>query len=526
MSAITFIRQRPRAAVCVALAAVTLAVYAQVLRNDFISYDDPDYIAQNPHVTSGLTMTNIVWAFQGSHAANWHPLTWMLHMADCELFGLHPAGHHFVNVLFHVADSMLLFLLLSRMTNAIWRSAFVAAAFALHPLHVESVVWAAELKDVLSAFFFLLALLAYVQFADLWKVQKRRAKNFYIFALFLFACGLMSKPMVVTLPCVLLLLDFWPLRRFAVPGSWQRLLLEKIPFFLLSIAACIITARAQRVAMWSPGLLPLSFRVENAAVSYVRYLSKIFWPSDLALIYPYPHHWPTTLVPGVAALLLLLTTIFILQIKHFPYLAVGWFWFLGMLVPVIGIVQVGVQAMADRYAYLPSIGIFILVAWGANDLTQRAPRLKRILPAAAGAALAGCIAVTSVQLTYWRNSIEIFWHTIKVTDNNYSAYDCFGHALDSIGKTKEAEEFFAAAVKVEPDFPSSQFHLGMVLLERGDFLDASNHLAEAVRLDPSDPVMQFNFATFQSQHGDPKIAAEHFEIARKLDPDLTVPRKQ
>ncbi|HTV63147.1 MAG TPA: hypothetical protein VMH30_11320 [Verrucomicrobiae bacterium] len=554
MSLADFIRKRPATTICLGLAVVTVLVYLPMLRDNFINYDDPDYILGNAHVNHGLTWNGVVWAFTSSNAANWHPLTWISHMIDCQFFDLHPAGHHLMNLLFHTANVLLLFLLLKNMTGAIWRSAFVAAAFAWHPLHVESVAWASERKDVLSAFFWMLSLLAYVKYAANSRIlppsgrdnsntpppsEPRPHNSFrpltspsYWLALLFFACGLMSKPMVVTLPFVLLLLDFWPLRRFDLHGSWfhirnlGKLLLEKIPFFALTIASCIITMRAQNGARWSTASLGFPFRLENAAMSCVRYISKTFWPTDLALIYPYPHSWPLGAVIAVAIVLALLTAIFISQARRFPYLLMGWLWFLGTLVPTIGIVQVGVQSMADRYSYLPSIGIFVLVAWGANDLFERWPDRKKFLRVAAGLALAGCLAVTSIQLTYWKNSLTIFAHTVQVTTDNYAADDCLGKSLDNIGQTNAAAAFYNEAVRLEPDYPMAQFDLGLLDVEQGQPAEASNHLAAAARLDPHNPVMQFDFGVFLAQHGAPAQAAGSFKAALADQPDFPEAREQ
>ncbi|HEY1717381.1 MAG TPA: tetratricopeptide repeat protein [Verrucomicrobiae bacterium] len=519
-------------AVCLALAAITLLVYSPMLWHGFINYDDPDYITGNAHVIGGLTWTNVAWAFTTGDAANWHPLTWISHMTDCQLFGLNPAGHHLTNLLFHIANTLLLFLLLKKLTSAIWRSFFVAALFAWHPLHVESVAWASERKDVLSAFFWMLALLAYAQFAGLSKIQNPKSKAFYILALFLFACGLMSKPMVVTLPFVLLLLDFWPLQRFTIYDlrfTIWRLISEKIPFFALSAAASVVTFLVQKAggATLAFGVLPLHARIENALLGYVRYLSKIFWPGDLALIYPYPAHFSIAAVVGAAALLVLLTAIFILQTKQFPYLLVGWLWFLGTLVPVIGVVQVGFQSIADRYTYLPSIGIFILAAWSMNDFLNSRANKKKISALAGTAALAGCLAATSIQLKYWRGDVELFWHTIKVTNDNYDAYDCFGRMLENIGKKKEAVEFYKAAISINPNYSRAHVDVAMDLLDlNGDPNEISNHLAAAARLSPGSPVMQYDFGVFLAQHGQPGEAAAHFKAALADKPDFSEAQKQ
>jgi hypothetical protein len=512
-------RKQLTAMICFALAAITLLVYLPMLRHGFVNYDDPDYITGNAHVTGGLTWANAAWAFTSSDASNWHPLTWISHMADCQLFGVNPAGHHLTSLLFHIANTLLLFFLLEKLTGAIWRSFFVAALFAWHPLHVESVAWASERKDVLSAFFWMLALLAYVRFAQ------KQSKPGYFLALAFFACGLMSKPMVVTLPFVLLLLDFWPLQRFN-NSTMQRLILEKIPFFALSLASSFITYHVQNGALWSSGLLTFQFRLANAIMSYVRYISKTFWPTDLALIYPYPHFWPLAGVICVAALLAMLSAIFILQAKRFPYLPVGWFWFLGTLVPAIGLVQVGVQSMADRYTYLPSIGIFILAVWGLNDLLNSQPRKTKIFALTGSAVLISCLICTSIQLRYWRSSIGIFAHAIDVTADNYAANDCLGKALEIRGFYNDAGYYYNEAVHIEPDYPMAQFDLGMNLLERGNFNEASNHLAIAVQLSPHNPVMQFDFGTYLMQHGNPADAANHFKAALADRPDFPDAQRQ
>ena len=539
MSAAHFTRKQLTAVICLALAAVTLTVYLPMLGHGFVNYDDPDYITSNPHVKAGLTWPGIVWAFQSSDASNWHPLTWISHMMDCQLFALNPAGHHLTNLLFHTANALLLFIVLKQMTGALWRSAFVAALFAWHPLHVESVAWASERKDVLSAFFWMLTLLAYTRYAGESKVhppssgsgatRSPKSKVFYALALFFFACGLMSKPMAVTLPFVLLLLDFWPLGRFTIHDSRftiARLIGEKIPFFALTIASCIITRLVQGGAVWSSASLHFPFRLANALMSYVRYISKTFWPADLALIYPYPHHWPLAGVIVVAVLLVMWSVLFLWWAKRFPYLAVGWFWYLGTLVPAIGLVQVGVQSMADRYTYLPGIGLFIIVAWGLNDLLNSHPQKAKIAAIAGSLALAGCLAATSIQLNYWRNSIELFRHTVRVTTDNYAAADCLGKALEETGLVAPATQLYAEAVRIEPDYPMSQFDLGMILLEQGRADEASNHLAAAAQLAPRNPVMQFDFGTYLLQHGKPGEAANYFKTALAAKPDFPEAKRE
>jgi protein O-mannosyl-transferase len=523
--------------ICIVLAAGTLALYAPLLRHGFLNYDDPAYILNNPHVNTGLTWSGIVWAFNnGGYAANWHPLTWISHMIDCQVFGLHPAGHHLVNLLFHTANTVLLFILLNYMTGAMWRSAFVAALFAWHPLHVESVAWASERKDVLSAFFWMLTLLAYAKAVRCSKKPETDGQQdlslvtchsslYYWLALLLFACALMSKPMVVTLPFVLLLLDYWPLQRVHL-STLKRLLIEKIPFFALIIVSCHITMAVQKQAIWSTAALGFDYRLANALMSYVRYISKIFLPTNLALIYPYPHSWPLAGVVAAVVVLLALSGIFIFLARRFPYLITGWLWFLGTLVPAIGLVQVGVQAMADRYTYLPSIGIFIIAIWSASNLLDSLPHKTQICTLAGGAALAVCLAFTSIQLSYWRSSLAIFTHTVEVTPNNYAAEDCLGKTWDDLGYPDNAALCFEKAVEIEPTFAMSQFDLGMNLVERGNPNEASNHLAIGANLFPADPVMQYDFGIFLLQHGNTNGAAERFAAALADRPDFPEARHE
>ena len=467
-------RNQQSAVICLALALVTAALYWPMTHHEFINLDDQQYITQNAHVQAGLTWPGMVWAFETTEAANWHPLTWISHMLDCQLYGSYPGGHHATNLLLHIANTLLLFLLLNQMTGALWRSAFVAALFAWHPLHVESVAWAAERKDVLSGFFFLLTLIAYTRYVTSggWRVTgkeeiapasdpsraTRHPSLYYWLALLFFACGLMSKPMVVTLPFVLLLLDFWPLGRFssfkfqvsssekpstpvnrAQAESAARLICEKLPFFALALAGSMATYLAQKAggATWSQHALPFHLRMANALLAYVRYISKTFWPADLAVVYPYPHHWPAGLAAGAALLLILWTGLFLWRARRSPYLFVGWFWFLGTLIPAIGLVQVGPQSMADRYMYLPGIGLFILVAWGLNDFLNLRPQWRQMIALAGGAALAGCLVVTRLQLGCWQNSIKLLTHTVAVTPDNYTACNFLGRALDGAGRRRK-----------------------------------------------------------------------------------------
>jgi tetratricopeptide (TPR) repeat protein len=580
------------ALICLALALVTTALYWPMTHHPFVNFDDDDYITNNSHVKAGLTWAGMVWAFRTGAAANWHPLTWLSHMLDCQLYGLYPGGHHSTNLLFHVANTLLLFLLLRQLTGTVWRSALVAALFAWHPLHVESVAWAAERKDVLSAFFWLLTLMAYARYVtgDKWLVTRSDPASFpgphhslphYFLALFFFACGLMSKPMVVTLPFVLLLLDFWPLNRFQ-PGNSARsvinLIVEKLPFFALTLAASIVTYLVQTSgrALWSPGALSFSDRLANALWAYERYISKTFWPVDLSIFYPHPYHWPASLAIGAALLLALWSGLSIWRARQNPYLLVGWFWFLGTLIPTIGLVQVGSQSMADRYMYIPSVGLFILAVWGLNDLLcsrkqklvtvlvtvalvshligtwiQVAdweigtliqemhreiglllilivwgliellrPKRQQIAAALGTLALAGCLVGTEIQLSYWQNSIKLFRHAIEVTTDNFVAYTCLGETLSDLGMKKEAMMLCAEAVRISPNSPVAQFNYGMALLQNNKPDEALAHLDAAARLAPHNSEVQYNFGLFLLLHNKPDEAAGHFTAALVERPDF------
>jgi tetratricopeptide (TPR) repeat protein len=510
-----------RVIICAVLALVTVILYWPTTRDGFINFDDDAYITDNSHVSRGLTSSGIVWAFKSGYAANWHPLTWISHMIDCQLFDLHPAGHHFTNTLFHTANTLLLFILLNMMTGAIWRSAFVAALFAWHPIHVESVAWAAERKDVLSAFFWMLSLIAYTRYAKnagLGTVNKTGLLSpFYWLALIFFACGLMSKPMVVTLPFVLLLLDFWPLQRLNL-SSARNLVIEKTPFLALALIGSIVTYLVQKTggAMLTSSF---SFRIGNALWAYERYIAKLFWPADLAIVYPFLTY--RLLIPALVATLLLAicSVAFVFLSRRMPYFFTGWFWFLGTLVPVIGIVQVGSASMADRYSYLPSIGLFIIVTWGLADLFSSAQG-KRFLVAAATTVLAACVILTSIQITYWRNSITLFTHALKVTTDNYVACACLGQALDVAGDDTNALFYCRESVRLNPDYPAGQFFLGTVLWKMGQTKEAFGYLNSAAHASPQDSGFQYNLGKFLLEHGFPDKAAPQFTAALTADPDF------
>ena len=509
------------ALICLVLALGTAALYWPVTSHPFILYDDEQYVTGNPHVLTGLGWDNFVWAFKSGEAANWHPFTWLSHQLDCALFGLDAGAHHFVSLLLHIANTLLLLVFLRGATGALGRSALVAALFAWHPLHVESVAWASERKDVLSTFFFLLTLIAYVRFANLSKVQSPKAKVFYALALLFFASGLMSKPMVVTLPFVLLLLDFWPLGRIQNDQLKTKnclpLLIEKTPFLLLAGIGSAVTYLVQNGAgaVWAT---PWPERLANIAISYARYVIKFFCPADLAIIYSHPEHWPVLDLIGALALLLAGTIPILLNWRRHPFLACGWLWFLGALVPAIGLVQVGAQSMADRYSYIPSIGFFIVVVWGGWEFFSTRPRGKNIFGLLAAGALLGCWLATPLQISFWRDNVTLFRHALEVSPDNYVAANCLGKAYEKIGDTPHALVLYRAAVAAAPRFPQSQFNYAVLLLQFGDRPEALKHLQAAAALEVLDADIQFALGQLFAQQGSWGAALNCFSNSVAVQP--------
>jgi tetratricopeptide (TPR) repeat protein len=467
--------------VCAALAAATLAVFWGARQCQFVNYDDPAYITSNQDIQHGLTGPSVRWAFQTGAASNWHPLTWLSHLADVQFYGMEPAGHHLTSVLLHTINGVLLFLILRKMTGALWPSAFVAAMFALHPLRVESVAWVSERKDVLSTMFWMLTVWAYVRYADNLKSQISNFKLFYALAILFFALGLMSKPMLVTLPIVLLLLDYWPLQRW--PRGLAKLVAEKIPFLILAAASSVVTFLVQRQggAVAALAGVPLGARVGNAFISYVRYLAKIFWPAGLSPLYPHPGYWPWWEVAGAVLVLVAITAWVIRQAHAQPYLVVGWFWFVIMLAPTIGLVQVGIQSMADRYTYVASVGVWIMLAWGANEWIKTQPW---ILGTAAVLAVGTCIILTPRQVAYWRTSETLFQHAVEVTDNNYLAYNNLGFDLSNRGETERAMSNFQKSLAINPNYDEARNNLGYALAALGRYQEATNEYIKALSLNP------------------------------------------
>jgi len=548
--------------IAIILAAGAFCAFLPVVKLDFTNYDDPDYLTENPAVKAGLTLRGLIWAFSSFHSGNWHPMTWLSHMLDCTIFGLNAAGHHFTNVIIHTANSVVLFILLRSLTGALWRSALVAALFALHPLHVESVAWVSERKDVLSTFFGLLAIWAYTGYVRNLG-SSARGTACYALALFAFALSLMSKAMLVTLPFVLLLLDYWPCGRllFGKPGKSRtpdrRVILEKLPFFALSAVLCVITFLAQKSAGAIAPLeeIPFGARVTNAVVAYNRYLFKIVWPTNLAVIYPVQLNWGVLTIVASVMVLAGITTMALWQLRRRPYLMFGWVWFVGTLVPVIGLVQVGNQSMADRYTYFPSVGLFLMISWGLGELVLNRATLQGqawIPGLVAGLMVLGCVALTEGQLRHWRNTETLFRHAVEVTRNNFVAYNSLGFCYSDRHEIGPAETCFRAAVAINPGNPFSwsglarvslqredydeaiancqaalvrnprlaEAHatLGQALVKKGEINQAISHYTEALQLRPDQASTHYNLANALAVSGQITDACQHYQESLRLEP--------
>ena len=491
--------------VCVFLVAITWLVFGQTIRYDFVNYDDNTYVYANPTITGGLTAHGIVRAFTGTHSRNWHPLTTLSHMLDCQLWGLRPGGHHLTNVILHTIAVVLLFLVLLQMTGSVWRSAFVGAVFAIHPLRVESVAWISERKDVLSAVFFMLTLGAYVRYARCPSLSR------YLTMSMLFVLGLMSKPMLVTVPFILLLLDYWPLKRFAGRLSAKRLILEKIPLFALSAAAGVATLWAQEPVRTEQ--LPLISRLGNGVLSYMIYVKQLIWPVPLAVFYPHPQDTLPSWEIVLAILLLALASAAAIALRRkYPYFITGWFWYLVMLLPVIGLIQVGSQAHADRYTYLPQIGLYLLLSWAiTNALVSQLQR--RILRVAAGVAVVALAWCAHIQASNWRNGESLWKHTIAVTSGNFIAHNGLGHLLLNDGRLDEAIEEFQIALKIDPRFPEAQKNLSVALTEKGRTDEAVAHLQTLIAEHPDDAQGHYNLGNALLKKGDSRSAIAAYQKA-------------
>jgi protein O-mannosyl-transferase len=505
--------------VCIFLAVLTWIVFGQTLRYDFVNYDDPRYVYQNTKITSGINMGSIAWAFTHIHAENWHPLTTITHMLDCQLYGLKAGWHHFTNVLLHAVAAILLFLALQRMTGALWRSAFVAAVFAIHPLHVESVAWMAERKDVLSGVFFMLTLLGYFHYT------RAPSTGRYLIVILGVALGLMSKPMLVTVPFVLLLLDYWPLHRIRgersnVGPQVFRLVLEKIPLIALSAVSSTVTFLAQRGALGWTEQLPMLARIDNALVTYLIYVRQMFWPANLAVFYPHPENrlLPREISVALAVLIGITLAALILR-KNAPYFITGWLWYLGMLVPVIGLVQVGWQGHADRYAYLPQIGLYIGGTWAVADLTASWRRQHVLLGATALLVIAALSWRAWVQTSYWRDSKTLFTHALAVTRNNDVAENNLGIIFLEKGQLDEAISKLQAAIDLRPENGPAHDNLAKALLQKGQVADAMVHYRKLLELQPENVEARNIWGTVLIQQGRIREAIEQWRDALSIQPE-------
>jgi Flp pilus assembly protein TadD len=533
------------------LAIVTVLVFWQSTNHDFLSYDDDLYVTDNFHVKTGLTHRNMLWAFTTAEASNWHPLTWLSHMLDCQIHGLNPKGHHLTNVLFHIANTLLLSYLLISATRSYWQSMFVAALFALHPLHVESVAWVAERKDLLSTFFMFGTLILYTRYA------KNPRPLLYVITLLVYVFGLMSKPMLVTLPFVMLLWDFWPLGRLrfdtwikgniaystfdsASTSTLPRLILEKLPFFVFSLLSSVLTYYAQAHGGSVAGIhsVPLTFRVVNGLVSYTTYIRNMLWPAHLAVIYPLPPAL-TLVQAGISGLILIGVTLVVYRRARMnPFLLMGWLWYVGTLVPVIGLVQVGRQAMADRYTYIPLIGLFIMISWGVPALTHKWPYRRALITSLAILTLAGSTICTWIQLSYWRNGVLLFTHAIQAVENNYIAHLQLGDELSKRAKYNEAIEHYLTALRAISGDGNLHMNLGVAFFETGNIEAAIKHYYTALSLKPENDRLYYNLGLAFGVQGNlnesityltkavtmnPKFAEAHYNLgvalvtSRRLD---------
>jgi tetratricopeptide (TPR) repeat protein len=547
-----------RIAICAVLIGLIWIVFGQTLSHDFVNYDDKTYVYGNSLVSAGLSGTGLAEAFADVRTTNWHPLTIISHMIDCQIFGLKPGGHHFTNVLLHTVAAVLLFAWLNGAAGSIWRSAFVTALFAIHPLRVESVSWIAERKDVLSAVFFFLTLLTYVRYT------RARTAPRYVTMSILLGCGLMSKPVLVTTPVILLLLDYWPLQRLTDLKSLRQLVIEKLPLFVLSIASSILTYVLQEQSMSSIPQLPFAWRLEDAIVSYLIYIGQVFWPANLAVFYPHPEDSLTLWQVVLAVVLLICVTWVIYSLRRTrPYLLVGWLWYLVMLLPVIGIVEVGLQGHADRYTYLPHIGIFISLTWLFADLAMSLRVRKEILAAVSAIVVVGFAACSWKQTTYWRNSATLWVRTLAVTKNNDvalanfadwfaergqldEALSYFQRALDvrsqmsghehynlSLANThtnmgvalvhkdrvEEAVAHFQRALELQPNYPDAHYNLGVILGRRNDLDGAVAQFRTILSIAPHDPAPNAALADVLARKGLFREAIAHYEIVLESDPN-------
>jgi protein O-mannosyl-transferase len=525
-----FLQKHRMLLTCLLLVAATLVVYAQVRNHDFVSYDDEQYVTRNDHVQGGLTLENVKWAFMATDASNWHPLTWLSHMLDVEIHGLNPGPHHLTNLIFHMVNTLLLFFIFRQMTGAFRQSAFVAALFALHPLHVESVAWIAERKDVLSTFFWLLTLRCYGGYVKSPDIRR------YVLVFVCFALGLLAKPMLVTLPFVLLLFDYWPLGRVKIGTSAvadplypkagiSSLFYEKIPLFVLAAASSLVTFLVQQKggAVKSLEIFSVDVRIANALNAYIGYIGKMFWPHRLGVLYPHPGELPIWQTAAAFFLLVIVTLFSIRFIKKAPYLIIGWLWYLGTLVPVIGLVQVGTQAMADRYTYIPIVGLFVMLAWGIPELFSKWHYRDKALALIAAAVLSVLTVTSWMQLRYWKNSLTLYRHTLEVTVDNEKMYNNLGYIQAQQGLLNEAIPYYRKAIHINPEYAKAHNNLGDVLGKLGRIDEAIVHHKEALWIRPDYAGAYNSLGVALNRQGKADEAIKYFQKVLHLSLELAVP---
>ncbi len=501
--------------ICVLISAAIIVAYWPVQHYDLISLDDIDYITGNPYVKAGLTWQSFSWALKDVHTGYWHPLTWVSHMLDYQIFGSRVGGHHWTNVIFHIANSVLLYIILKRVSGAAWRSAFVAALFAVHPLNVESVAWVSERKNVLCTFFWFAGMWSYAYYLE------RPTRYRYFLILMAFSLGLMSKPMIVTFPFTLLLLDYWPLGRLTSWKTFPRLVFEKIPLFILAAIVGVVTfvSSFHGDVTISIDKLPLADRTANAVLSYAKYLGKMFWPENLAVFYPYSKEFGSFPIIGAILLLTVLSCLAVFLARKYRYALMGWLWYLGTLVPVIGLIQVGKQAMADRYAYIPMIGLFIIIAWGIPDLLRGWPRRKIIFAVSSVAVISGLMICSLLQVRHWQNGVTLFEHALRVTDMNSRAHYNLGISLTGLGKYEEAFYHFQYAIRLEPEYSGPYSYMGVALAGQGKTDEAIVYYQEALRIKQNDETTHNNLGVALAGKGRFDEAIPHFQEALRIRPD-------
>ncbi len=530
------LRKHPVTIICVFLTIALCSLYLQVKDHQFVNFDDDLYVTDNRHVFSGLNLENIKWSLTRVYVSNWHPLTWISHMIDVEIFGMKPGMHHLTNVIFHVLNSILLLTVLNKMTGSLWRSAVVVVLFALHPLHVESVAWIAERKDVLSTFFWMLTMLTYYRYVRCRTISK------YLLMILVFSLGLMAKPMLVTLPFVLLLLDFWPLKReelnLTMNGSntelswWPkintrgilRLILEKVPLMIMALAASGVTFYAQSVggSVKSLERVSLASRIQNAIITYVVYLWKMVWPLNLAVYYPYPKQFSTLTVVMCPLLLIAITVIVVMSVRRFPYFITGWFWYLGTLVPVIGIVKVGDQSMADRYTYIPLIGIFVMIAWGLPELLDKWQFKKIAFATLTGIVIPILIVFSWLQIGYWKNSNTLFRHALNVTVNNDVAHNNLARDLIDHGDFDDALKHCAEALKINPYNTDAYNNMGLALIKIGEISKAISIFSKEIQIHPNNVDAYINLGAAYIKQGNNSEAIIQVSKAIEIEPDCVL----